>query len=231
MGFALLVALQLAVVAPEKVCSEADVTLAAQAQQLLLRGDDLAARDLLNASLAIEACDLLRLATMALQGWFEARALAPVGGAAELLGPVQRTLGELETFRQSDITLEAEYAEAAIRAAIAAAQDERPEMELLLTHARDLSERLQLRGRHAVWPRRLNLLAGELWFEVDRFDDARAAYERAVRAEPSAAALVGLARTLARIGQQAAACSTYRRVTDAAPALRAAAAADLARCR
>jgi tetratricopeptide (TPR) repeat protein len=231
MGLALLVTLQLALITPDQACSEADVARAGQGQQLLLRGDDLGAHELFKASSAVEACDLLRLATMALRGWSEARALAPAGGAAELLGPVQRTLGELEAFRQSDIALEAEYAETAIRAAIAAAQDERPEMELLLTHARDLSERLQLRGRRAVWPRLLNLLAGELWFEVDRFDDARAAYERAVRAEPSAAALVGLARTLARNGQQAAACSTYRRATDAAPALRAAAAAELARCR
>lgn len=231
MGAALLVALQLAAVTAQESCTPAHMTAADQAQQHLLRGDDQSARERLSGVMTNGPCGLLRLALLALDGWSEARALAPAGGAAELLGPVQRTLEDLQMFRKTDDALEAEYAETAIRAAIAAAQDERPEMELLLTHARDLSERLQLRGRRAVWPRPLNLLAGELWFEVDRFDDARIAYERAVSGEPSAMALVGLARALARLGQQAAACTTYRRAVDAAPALRAAAAADLARCR
>ena len=228
---ALLVALQLAVLSPQEPCRPAHIAAGQRAQQQLLRGDDIGGRAELGGSLAAGACGLLQIAVIALDGWSEARALAPAGGAAELLGPVQRTLDQLQTFRQTDEALETEYAETAIRAAIAAAQDERPEMELLLTHARDLSERLQLRGRRAVWPRSLNLLAGELWFEVDRFDDARAAYQRAVSADPSAVALVGLARALARLGQQAAACATYRRVTDAAPALHALAANDLARCR
>jgi tetratricopeptide (TPR) repeat protein len=231
MGLALLVTLQLAVVSPPEPCSPAHIAVAEQAEQRLLRGDDDGASRELSAAAAADECRLLRLALMALDGWSEARALAPAGGAAELLGPAQRRLDDLQAFRQSDEALEAEYAETAIRAAIAAAQDERPEMELLLTHARDLSERLQLRGRRAVWPRPLNLLAGELWFEVDRFEDARAAYERAASVEPPAAALVGLARAQARLGQHAAACATYKRATAAAPALRALAARDLARCR
>jgi tetratricopeptide (TPR) repeat protein len=231
MGFALLVALHLAVLTSQAPCNAAQVAMAAVAEQHLLRGDDQAAREALSPSGIPGECGLLRLATIALEGWSEARALAPAGGAAELLGPAQRTLEQLKPFVQTDDRLEAEYAETAIRAAIAAAQDERPEMELLLTHARDLSERLRLRDRRAVWPRPLNLLVGELWFEVDRFDEARAAYQRAVAGEASPAALVGLARTLARLGQQAAACATYRRAAAAAPGLRAAAAADLARCR
>ena len=118
-----------------------------------------------------------------------------------------------------------------MRAAIAAAQDERPELGLLLTHARDLAERLAARNRHAEWPRSYNTLAGELWFEVDRYEDSRAAYERAVRARPTAAALVGLARSLSRLRRVNEACATYRRVRDAAPALLAASARDLGRCR
>ena len=231
MTVALLVAFQLVAAAAPPPCDPAQVAAAELAEQRLLRGDNQGAREALSASVTAGECGLLRLAMIALDGWSEARALAPAGGAAELLGPVQRLLEQLQPFLQTDDRLEAEYAETAIRAAVAAAQDERPEMELLLTHARDLSERLQLRDRRAVWPRSLNLLVGELWFEVDRFDEARAAYQRAIAAEASPAALVGLARTLARLGQQAAACVTYRRVSDAAPALHAAAAIDLARCR
>jgi tetratricopeptide (TPR) repeat protein len=231
MGLALLAALHLALSTSQTPCKPAQLAVAERVEQRILRGDDRGAREELSGSATSGECGVLRLAMIALDGWSEARALAPAGGAADLLGPVQRTLEQLQPFLQTDDRLEAEYAETAIRAAIAAAQDERPEMELLLTHARDLSERLQLRDRRAVWPRSLNLLVGELWFEVDRFDEARAAYQRAIAAEASPAALVGLARTLARLGQQAAACATYRRVTDAAPALHAAAAIDLARCR
>jgi len=82
-----------------------------------------------------------------------------------------------------------------------------------------------------VWPRPYNLAAGELWFEVDRYDEARAAYERAVQGDVSAAALVGLARAHARSGRLESACATYRRAVDAAPELRALAKGDLARCR
>lgn len=231
MGLTLLLAFQLGVVTAQEPCNPAQRAAAAQAEQLVVRGDDRGARDSLSGAVSGAACDLLQVAMLALDGWNAARALAPAGGAADRLGPVQEVLEHLKPFLGADDKLEAEYAETAIRAAVAAAQDERPEMELLLTHARDLSERLQLRGRRAVWPRTLNLLAGELWFEVDRFDEARLAYQRAITADPSPVALVGLARALARLGQPAAACATYRRVTGAAPALHAAAAIDLARCR
>ena len=231
MGLALFVALHLAIPTAQAPCEPAHVAIATDAEHRLLRGDERGAREALSAGVSSGSCGVLRVSVIALDGWSEARALAPAGGAANLLGAVQRTLEQLEPLVKTEDGLEAEYAKTAIRAAIAAAQDERPEMELLLTHARDLAERLQLRGRRAIWPRPLNLLVGELWFEVDRFEDARAAYQRAVMGDASPAALVGLARTLARLGQTAAACTTYKQATDAAPALRAAAAADLAQCR
>jgi tetratricopeptide (TPR) repeat protein len=233
MTASLLVLLYLAGPVQSAACSAAELTLLARGQQLLARGDDAAAREALDTrNRSASECALLPLATLALTGWSEARALAPAGGAAELLGPVRQTLQALEALGQnSDLSLEVQYATTTIQAAIAAAQDERPEMELLLTHARDLSERLAARGKGAIWPRPFNLVAGELWFEVDRYDDARAAYERAVRGEASASALIGLARAQARLEQFGQACATYKRVQEAAPALRAAAARDLARCR
>jgi tetratricopeptide (TPR) repeat protein len=231
MGLTLILAFQLAVAAPQEQCDAAQVAAAAEAERQIARGDDGGARQALRAAPASDGCAVLQIARIALDGWSEARALAPAGGAADLLGPVQEKVKQLLPFHETGDALEAEYAVTAIRAAIAAAQDERPEMALLLTHARDLAERLQLRRRRAVWPRTLNLLVGELWFEVDRFEDARAAYQRAVAGDPSPAALVGLARAQARLGQEAAACVTYRRAGDVAPALRAAAAADLAHCR
>ena len=213
-------------------CTERDVVAMRDAQVLVQRGSEGAALARLETGASPGLCELRQVARRAMRGWSEARALAPAGGAAELLGPVRRTLEDLQaSVNGSVVALEGEYAIICIRAAIAAAQDERPEMELLLTHARDLSERLAARGRPAVWPRSFNLVAGELWFEVDRYEEAVAAYDRAVRADAGALALVGLARSQARLGRIEQACTTYRQAKSVPPALRAMAAKDLSRCR
>jgi tetratricopeptide (TPR) repeat protein len=210
-------------------CREAELTAMLRAQEQIARGDVPAARNQLEAE--PDACQARRVAQLALAGWNQARALAAKGGAVDLQGPVRQTLQELATHAaDAAIALEVDYAITVITAAIAAAQDERPEMELLLTHARDLSERLLARDRRAQWPLSFNLAAGELWFEVDRYADAAAAYERAVRADASPLALAGLGRSLARLDRLEDACAALRRMGDAAPLLRAAAAAALARC-
>lgn len=207
-------------------------------RELLDRGDhDVARRAVASLPPDSDACVPLQVARLAVRGWFEARAAAAAGGPPEMLRPIDATLEQLEKLKgsgaapASPIAIEIQYAQTIIRAAISAAQDERPEMELLLGHARDLVQRLQARSVRALWPQPYNLAVGELWFEVDRYDEARAAYERAVQSDGSAAALMGLARTLARSGRLDDACATSKRATDASPELRAAAKADLARCR
>jgi hypothetical protein len=169
---------------------------------------------------------------LALMGWTFARDLAPTGGPAELVGPTRKIIDEdLEALRASALALEVEYAQTAIRAAIAAAQDERAEMALLLDHARDLTERLSTRGRLALWPLSYNLVAGELWFEVDRYEEAANAFERSARAGGSPRAWAGLARAYARLGNRAGACSAYRQIEHAAPQLLDEAKAYLRGCR
>src|SRR5215212_2785983 len=111
---------------------------------------------------------------IAMEGWAAARAIAPRGGALELLGPVNIRLRELDAVDG----LPARYAEVAIRAAVSAAQEERDEMGLLLVHARDLSNQMALIGTPAEYPLPIDELEGELWFEVDRFTESRDAYER-----------------------------------------------------
>lgn len=142
---------------------------------------------------------------VALEGWQAARALAPKGGALDLLGPVNLRLRELDTFTE----MSARYAEIAIRAAVSAAQEERDEMGLLLEHARGLSEKMALVGEPAQWPLPIDELEGELWFEVDRFSEARDAYLRATKTKATANALVGLARASDRLGDVVAACAAY----------------------
>ena len=141
----------------------------------------------------------------AMEGWTAARALAPKGGAIELLGPVNLRLRELDTFPH----MSARYAEVAIRAAVSAAQEERDEMALLLEHARDLSNQMSINASPAQWPLPIDELEGELWFEVDRFTEARDAYLRATQIKATPNAWIGLARANDRLGDVAAACRAY----------------------
>jgi len=144
---------------------------------------------------------------VAMEGWVAARALAPKGGALELLGPVNVKLRELDRMANKS----ARYAEVAIRAAVSAAQEERDEMQLFLEHARDLSRQMELAGTTAQYPLAIDELEGELWFEVDRYDDAKAAYTRAVAAKPTVNALIGLARVNDKLGDVIGACAAYTR--------------------
>jgi tetratricopeptide (TPR) repeat protein len=209
-------------------CGELDLKALDVMEQVVRHGDVAAIVETARGS---SPCASVNLARLSLVGFHQARALAPLGGPVERQGPVRATLVSLNQLRGSGLDLEVEYADTVIHAAIAAAQDERPEMELLLTHARDLAERLADRKRRAVWPGSFNMIAGELWFEVDRFDDARAAYERAVNADPSPVAIVGLARTLARLNRRDEACRLFQRLPDDAAGLRAAVRQDFAECR
>jgi hypothetical protein len=144
---------------------------------------------------------------IAMAGWAAARALAPKGGAVELLGPVNTRLRELDALPNTS----ARYAEVAIRAAVSAAQEERDEMGLFLDHARDLSKQMALAGAPAEWPVPIDELEGELWFEVDRFQQARDAYERATKLTGSPNAWIGLARASDRLGDMVGACAAYTR--------------------
>lgn len=142
---------------------------------------------------------------IAMEGWNAARALAPKGGAVELLGPVNVWLRELDKFPN----MSARYAEVAIRAAVSAAQEERDEMSLLLEHARDLSAQMSINAVPAQWPLPIDELEGELWFEVDRFTDARDAYLRATKLKATPNAWIGLARASDKLSDVVTACRAY----------------------
>ena len=144
---------------------------------------------------------------VAMEGWVAARALAPKGGALELLGPVNARLRELD--KMSNVS--ARYAEVAIRAAVSAAQEERDEMQLFLEHARDLSRQMGLAGAPAQYPLPIDELAGELWLEVDRYLESKHAYEQAVKLQPTVNALIGLARANDKLGDVIGACAAYTR--------------------
>lgn len=142
---------------------------------------------------------------VAMEGWLAARALAPKGGPVNLLGPVNLRLKELDGFGNSS----ARYAEIAIRAAVSAAQEERDEMGLFLEHARSLSDQIATGGAPAQWPLPIDELEGELWFEVDRYEEARDAFRRATELKPTPNAWIGLARSSDKLGDRLTACKAY----------------------
>jgi hypothetical protein len=97
-----------------------------------------------------------------------------------------------------------------VQAAIAAAQEEREEMALVLAHAIDL-ERDLVHDRMPALPVPVRELAGDLWLEVDREHDARREYTASLAAFPGRArSLLGLARASARAGDAALATDAYR---------------------
>jgi tetratricopeptide (TPR) repeat protein len=173
-----------------------------------------AVKVLLIAALLLQqaTADEREIQRIAMDGWLAARAIAPRGGALDLLGPVNQRLRELD----AHTSIAARYAETVIRAAVSAAQDERDEMGLFLEHARGLSDQMALIGTPAKWPLPIDEVAGELWFEVDRYVEARDAYERALKLNTTPNALVGLARAADKLGDRVAACAAYTRARDIA---------------
>ena len=150
-----------------------------------------------------------------MEGWTAARALAPKGGAVELLGPVNVRL-QARSMRSRTRRRATPRWRSARRCR--AAQEERDEMALLLAHARDLSNQMALIGAPAQWPLPIDELEGELWFEVDRFTEARDAYERATKLKPTPNAWIGLARASDRLGDVVTACAPTPGRIDAGPA-------------
>lgn len=218
-------------------CTEMDRAALAEAGARLQALDDRAAADRLGREQAANPCRELSLARLAVAGWVEARALAAIGGDPAQLGAVNEILRSLERLGSEPATpfderLETAYAVAAIRAAVAAAQDERPEMEVFLAHARDVAMSLSGARASALWPLGIDDLEGELWLEVDWFDRAREAFERAGATSQGARPVVGLARTIRRLGDGSA-CATFARAAsmDLGPEARREVDAYLASCR
>jgi len=155
-------------------------------------------------------CRDIRLAAWASRGWRAVAQAAARGGSAVDRAPLIEAIGAVTAIGPA--RSDAAYAAALLRAASAAAQDERDEMQVWLDEARALSVRLALLGPAPVWPLPIELAEGELWHEVDDYELAEAAFGRALAAAPSVTAWRGLARARDRRGNRAGACAAYREV-------------------
>jgi tetratricopeptide (TPR) repeat protein len=129
------------------------------------------------------------------RGWLAARAAWP--GADRDLMAAARAAAEALEARGG---LEAERFQALVVAAMAAAEEERDVLRLALTQAADLEMRLRMARTELPPYFALDRLAGDLWLQVHRFEDARQAYRAAVAREPrDARAWLGIARAAARL--------------------------------
>jgi hypothetical protein len=109
----------------------------------------------------------------------------------------------------------AELLRVLVRAAIASAQEEHPELELLLMHASDLEERLLRSGQLVLPFAPVAEIAGDLYFQANRFDHARRRYGDALIARPNRArSILGIARASARLDDRAAATAAYKQLLD-----------------
>ena len=137
------------------------------------------------------------------------------GGDEASLRPLKDLIAVIE--RRTQPESPEEIAVLLIRAAAAAAQNERDELFAYLSQALQVERARGARGLAGAPILTAHELAGEFWLAVHRYDDAVAAFRIARGAIGDSPRLVaGLARALARQRSTADACSEYRRlITDA----------------
>ncbi|MEW6319733.1 MAG: hypothetical protein AB1635_01460 [Acidobacteriota bacterium] len=158
-------------------CREATRDRLAAALEAARHDGPLAAMGLLPEPHTDPGCVPLAVARHSLLGWRTARDAARAGGTPVSLVWAGAAASDLE--RLAETHPEAAYAHAVVRAAMAAAQDERPEMGVFLDHARAVAARAP---RPPAWPAPIDLVEAELWMEVDVYEAACAAYRRVLDA-------------------------------------------------
>jgi tetratricopeptide (TPR) repeat protein len=163
---------------------------------------------LASGQLCIEA----EIAGHYLRGLVAARDAYRQGGSPESLVPVNLAIAAIDA-RAPLAPAQAATARAVLLAASAAAQSERDEMALLLEHAVRL-EAIQIEAGQSPLPiATAHDVAGDLWLQVHRYEEAQAAYQLArMRIGASPRVMLGLARTAVRLKDPASACDHFRRL-------------------
>jgi hypothetical protein len=162
------------------------------------------------AAAAAAGCNEARLPAVYLRGLVAAREAYRFGGSPESIAPVERALSEMDTepLRSAGETQVVRFV---LQAALAASQSEREEVALLIEHAIDLEGQRRSAGLSGAPAVTAAEIAGDLWLQVHRYEDARRAYMRAAeRVGRTPRVVLGLARAAVRLSDRAAACTEYR---------------------
>ena len=201
-----MIALLLTLALGQSPCANsADVIAAASARASLF--------DLQGASLGLatdlSGCTDTTVAYWYLRGVLAAREAYRVGGSPESLEPVRAAIGQLAP-RVAETPV-AEIATLLLRAASSAAQSERDEMGLLLESAIAMEQQQRAAGLPGAPVISAQELAGDLWLQVHRFEDARRTYlDASQQGNATRRVTLGLARTSSRLGDLPASCQQYR---------------------
>jgi hypothetical protein len=164
----------------------------------------------------LAACSETTVPYWYLHGLVAAREAYRSGGSPESLEPVKVAVAQLAA--RSQETASAEVARVVLLAASSAAQSERDEMGLFLEHALSLERQQRSAGLPGAPIVTAHEIAGDLWLQVHRFEDARRAYlDAAARIGATRRVTLGLARTAARLGEPQTSCEHYRSLVSGWP--------------
>jgi len=147
---------------------------------------------------ALQGCGDVEAAALYLGGLSAAFEAYKQGGSEESLAPVREAIRALEKV-SGQRPGPPEIARLVLVAAVAAAQSERDEMGAFLTHALAMESLQFAAGQPGAPILSAHEVAGELWLQVHRFEEARAAFERAIAQVGTTPRITaGLARAAAR---------------------------------
>ncbi len=158
------------------------------------------------------ACDAARVARAYARGLAARDAAFRAGGSPEALQPIRDAAQALDRLAETDgRDGHAEVARLGLLAAAAAAQTERAEMAVFLAQATAIEARWWAAGEPSLPVVSAHELAGELWLWVDRYREARDAFDASLEhGGVRGRALAGLGRAADRLGDRPAACRAYR---------------------
>jgi hypothetical protein len=159
-----------------------------------------------------QLCIEAEIAGQYLRGLIAARDAYRQGGSPESLVPVNLAIAAIDA-RAPLAPAQAAAARAVLLAAAAAAQSERDVMALLLEHAVRI-EAVQVEAGQSPLPiATAHDVAGDLWLQVHRYEEANAAYQLArTRIGATPRVMLGLARTAVRLKDPLSACDHFRRL-------------------
>lgn len=157
-------------------------------------------------------CTNAQVAALYVGGLVDSREAFKQGGPPESLAPVRRAIVSLEAIGQNRPG-PAEIARLMLHAAAAAAESERDEMRLYLETAVQMESLQRAGGLPGAPLVSAAEMAGDLWLQVHRYEDARRAYTAAAeQVGLTRRVTAGRARAAARLNEAASACANYRRL-------------------
>jgi hypothetical protein len=156
-----------------------------------------------------------QVAALYVRGLIDAREAFRDGGPTGALAPVREAIATLQMIAKGRPG-STEIARLTLQAAAAAAQSERDEMSLYLETALEMEALQRVAGLPGAPLVSAAEVAGDLWLQVHRYEDARRVYGEAIaRIGSTLRTLSGLARTARRLNDMPAACGSYRRLLEA----------------